>query len=1540
MFREFRVVVGLVWEFVALHLFASFSCPLPSLLPSLDIPMSTCYVSTYVSIFLYFHIFSRPSMLLESMLSAAGFQWVMLRTRRRELAVLAAVLTSAYYIRQRRSAGEVKPEPLNGGNGKPQKSKRKWSRNQMWRLIFKILQLKRDWAGQKYILSILACTAVFVLIDLRKARLQGQLFQQVFLGRSGKFWRMLVENVMVGLTLATCNKLLANIVSSLGRHWHVKIIKALHDEYFSNMAYYRLPGDVAPQDRLAHDVPMLTRQLSLVACDMVNATVQFCFYAIQIFKYGGRVKGMEAFLVGSPVAFVGSVAAVITCLSPNFAAMQKRQRVLESKYRSAQSRIQANAEAIALYGGEQFERQQLYASFANLSEHVVRQIKQTLPFDILKAFLVKYCQATIMMGIVLAPFFGRGSKRSSGSLEDNAKLLFEMRYLGDLILHEFYALGQMARLAHTMYGLGGLVDRVAGLMLEIRQCKQDRLAISEGEHGRILEGDVVSFEGVTIVTPAGRTLCTDLTFSVNEGEHLIVCGPNGAGKSSIFRCLGTLWPIPKGTITRPGGDKEGLISDVYYLPQKPYNVLGDLRDQITYPDHEAGARLSDQRLRLLLRMVELEYLLDMQAEEVTNWEDKLSLGETQRLAMARLFWHKPKYAILDECTSAVSLQMEARLFTTCRRMGITLITISHRPALQEYHNRMLILDGNGGWSLEDLPGSSSKTFKPAGIDRHQSFNLILQELQEGGHLSEHKKQGASLESMERIKISQGLWYRMLHLNRLMFASRTEEVCSLGSLAFLVIVRTWLSNEIAETNGKALNLLLTGDGRAFSKLIGIALLQGLGQAILGPSLEHLESYMSLTWRERLTKVILTRYMENQAYFKLKETMPDMKAIGQLDQLLAHDIEHLTEGVASLWHDLVKPIVDIVWFARSMWLLTGRRGLTWQYCYILGGTLFLRLVRPDLARLTAMKQKLDGQFRFVHARLQQHSESIAFFNGAEAERKIVEKHFTEKIEHQKRQKRKEHAYGVAQQFTGYFLPQNVVWALSMLYQEQYMAEHSGNSGNLSAEQQGKLGHDLRYLGAVVNHSFSAFGSIMGLSTKAECMIGHVHRLSKMLDSLDKVERAVGMQDQQDQQEQDATSLLKDTGRVHFVEGGDVVDFDKCDILTPNQTQVLARGMSWRVERGSGLLVTGPNGSGKSSVFRIMCGLWPLHKGTVTTPSPQRDVFFVPTTPYMPIGTFLDQVTYPQHLELPISVEDEAKVRAVLEHVRLTYLLEREGLEKESDRFEHMFSLGEQQRLNVARALWHSPRFVCLDECTSAVALDGEEEIYRLLQANGITPLTSSQKPWLTNFHRYMLLLPSNGEGEWEFKEIDEESRFHGKTRLHAKAYVDKRQRDGSGGIFPAEESKATEEMHTQTNDGEMTQTNDTELTEVYSKQSYRFLDEEEEPEPQPALVEEPEPQPAYVDKEPEPQPAIVEEEPEPQPALVELTSSKQEPLSTEDASISVSVVAPSQDDAPEEVPYRQAKASASPPTAARASKNAQIEHQPNKQNKKKNKKKKRK
>ena len=240
----------------------------------------------------------------------------------------------------------------------------------------------------------------------------------------------------------------------------------------------------------------------------------------------------------------------------------------------------------------------------------------------------------------------------------------------------------------------------------------------------ISEGNYIAFDNVTVITPTGHKLVENLNFRVEPGTNLLLTGPNGAGKSSLFRCLGSLWHVSAGSITKPNSRGEGLFGDVFYLPQKPYNVLGSLRDQLTYPLTAANdTNLTDARLHELLALVDLEYLLSNNFDELTAWESKLSLGETQRLAMARLFYHNPKFAILDECTSGVTTAMEERLYQLCKQRGITCITISHRPALEMFHDVKLELDGKGSYTFQRI---HSLDTSQSAVVVHSDRNIIAQ----------------------------------------------------------------------------------------------------------------------------------------------------------------------------------------------------------------------------------------------------------------------------------------------------------------------------------------------------------------------------------------------------------------------------------------------------------------------------------------------------------------------------------------------------------------------------------------------------------------------------------------------------------------------------------------------------------------------------------------------------------------------------------------------------------------------------------------------
>ncbi|EIW77195.1 hypothetical protein CONPUDRAFT_129429 [Coniophora puteana RWD-64-598 SS2] len=225
-------------------------------------------------------------------------------------------------------------------------------------------------------------------------------------------------------------------------------------------------------------------------------------------------------------------------------------------------------------------------------------------------------------------------------------------------------------------------------------------------------------------------LVRDLSLHLRRGEHLMITGSNGVGKTAVARVLAGLWAPsgPLAELRRPAPSHDVNLErerpGVFVVPQRAYHPTGTLLGQVVYPHtvaqfYESGR--SEEEIQDILESVFLGYLVGREGgwDVTKEWRDVLSGGEKQRMAMARVFYHCPKFAILDECTSAVSGDVEGQMYEHAKLMGITLITISLRPSLTKYHNNLLTLtgDGTGSWMFsrigENEPGSPK-------IDRSRS----------------------------------------------------------------------------------------------------------------------------------------------------------------------------------------------------------------------------------------------------------------------------------------------------------------------------------------------------------------------------------------------------------------------------------------------------------------------------------------------------------------------------------------------------------------------------------------------------------------------------------------------------------------------------------------------------------------------------------------------------------------------------------------------------------------------------------------------------
>ena len=365
-----------------------------------------------------------------------------------------------------------------------------------------------------------------------------------------------------------------------------------------------------------------------------------------------------------------------------------RQDHLEGDFRFAHIRTRSSAESIAFLSGHNTEHKLLNRSLgvvlANMKKLIFKQ-----------ALLNSYVGFSVYMG-VLAGFTLPGILAFTGNLTGNVQDKFLVVYIAFNTLYNLCisALG----LASEFAKLFGHANRLGDLIELFDLYDHDARMFSAITPNT----DAVVFDQVSVITPAGKDLVQDLSFELRDGDSMFIQGPSGVGKSSVLRTLTGLWPPSSGRVERPITIGRG---GVFFLPQTPLLVLGSLKEQIVYPHSLDQAYLDDDTLRALLARVRLTHLLDRAyaSEAVAaNWSNMLSGGEKQRLAMARLFFHAPRFAILDECTSALDESMENSFYEQAAELGITCISVSHRMNVRRFHRLDLSLARGGGWSITEV----------------------------------------------------------------------------------------------------------------------------------------------------------------------------------------------------------------------------------------------------------------------------------------------------------------------------------------------------------------------------------------------------------------------------------------------------------------------------------------------------------------------------------------------------------------------------------------------------------------------------------------------------------------------------------------------------------------------------------------------------------------------------------------------------------------------------------------------------------------------
>ncbi|KAJ3116602.1 hypothetical protein HDU96_009261 [Phlyctochytrium bullatum] len=530
-------------------------------------------------------------------------------------------------------------------------------------------------------------------LSLYVAELDGSIVSALVRGQGGLFLLRIAYWMGVAVPATYTNSMLTFLQNKLAIAFRTRLTDYLHNQYLENMTFYKvgnLDDRVKNADQLiTQDVSRFCHAASELYSNLTKPVLDVVIYNVQL----ASSVGGESLFIANVIVQLSS--AFLRAITPPFGKMVAEEQKLEGEFRFTHSRLIENAEEVALYSGENVEKGLLDKNYKNLVRHVNKLFKTRIWHGMMEDFIIKYFWGAMGLSLCAIPVFFEVPGSNLGVSNDKPLI--------NLLAPDRYSYKDITELA----GYTARVSELLDVFEDVQENKYQKILSSNANEdllnssGTFLESDIIEFREVPIVSPNGDVLVKDLSFHVYPGMHLLIVGPNGSGKSSLFRILGGLWPLYGGTVLKPDYRK------IFYIPQRPYLSLGTLRDQVIYPDTHADMKakgITDDQLREILAVVQIASIVDVHGgfDAEKDWKDVLAGGDKQRIAMARLFYHKPRYAILDECTSSVSMDIERIMYTHAQKLGISLITVSHRPSLWKYHNWILQYDGQGGYVFTEL----------------------------------------------------------------------------------------------------------------------------------------------------------------------------------------------------------------------------------------------------------------------------------------------------------------------------------------------------------------------------------------------------------------------------------------------------------------------------------------------------------------------------------------------------------------------------------------------------------------------------------------------------------------------------------------------------------------------------------------------------------------------------------------------------------------------------------------------------------------------
>jgi putative ATP-binding cassette transporter len=438
-----------------------------------------------------------------------------------------------------------------------------------------------------------------------------------------------------------------------------------------------------PDQRIAEDVGQFVSISLSLSLGLLRSVVTLVSFIGILWVLSGPLKfmlGDTAVTIPGYMVWVVIIYALIgtgitILLGRPLVGLNFMQQRYEADFRFGLMRVRENAESIAIYGGAKDEQERLGYRFVNVVSNFWSLMRMNKRLTWFTSFWGQL--AIIFPLIVAAPrFFSK--EIQLGDLMQISGAFGKVYDSLEFIISSF------ERLANWK----AVIDRLTTFEVSINAAQAlPRITPKPIAHG-------LQLSNLSVSKPSGEVLLEQLNFSLKAGDSLLIRGQSGSGKSTLLRALAGIWPYAQGEYGVQSNTKS------LFLSQKPYMPLGSLRAALYYPN---DVEQDDTQMGDLLTMAGLSHLIP-RLDEIDSWSHVLSLGEQQRIALLRAILVKPDFLLMDESTSALDADGEARLYravAATMKDGV-MISVGHRTGLVEYHAQVLECKGQGAWALNPL----------------------------------------------------------------------------------------------------------------------------------------------------------------------------------------------------------------------------------------------------------------------------------------------------------------------------------------------------------------------------------------------------------------------------------------------------------------------------------------------------------------------------------------------------------------------------------------------------------------------------------------------------------------------------------------------------------------------------------------------------------------------------------------------------------------------------------------------------------------------